>query len=261
MAARTAVTFQLSDDGEVNNPPSPIAAVQRAMQHFGVASSAELAIRQAAWVARCVGRGHAAPLTPDDLTALAKTLRTLEFERGAPIFRSDSGSSGVWIVRQGRVELSVGSGRKRAIVHMLSAGDVDGDIQHLLGMPMPYTARAIDDVAMLYLDATDFEHLLATRPPLARRWLSSVAMRLAASQDRVIGLIGRSLTEQIARLLLEEAVDGSVPLPQRTIAAMLGVQRPSLNKILKDLERHGRIAVRYGAIDIVDPDGLRELAQ
>jgi CRP-like cAMP-binding protein len=83
-----------------------------------------------------------------------------------------------------------------------------------------------------------------------------VAQRLATSQARILGLLGRSLTEQVARLLLDEAVDGTVPLPQRTLAAMLGAQRLSLNKILKDLERDRLIGVRYGAIDILDSETL-----
>jgi len=37
---------------------------------------------------------------------------------------------------------------------------------------------------------------------------------------------------------------------------MLGAQRPSLNKILKELEREGLIGVRYAAIDILNPEGL-----
>lgn len=39
---------------------------------------------------------------------------------------------------------------------------------------------------------------------------------------------------------------------------MVGAQRPSLNKILKELEREGLIGVRYGAIDILDADRLRK---
>jgi hypothetical protein len=50
----------------------------------------------------------------------------------------------------------------------------------------------------------------------------------------------------LAMRLLDEAGDGQVALPQR----------PSLNKILKELERHGLIAVRYAAIDIRDPQRL-----
>ena len=166
----------------------------------------------------------------------------------------------MWIVREGRVELSVGAGSRRSVVAMLRPGDVDGDIPLLLAMPMPYTGRALTDARCLYLGSGDFEQLLATRPPVARRWLSSVAQRLAASQARVLGLLGGSLTAQAARLLAEEAEDGRVPLPQRTLAAMLGVQRPSLNKVLKELERDGLIAVRYATIEVLDSFGLADLA-
>lgn len=242
-------------------PKPPLVAMRRTMHLLGGGTPDDLAIRQAAWVARCVGRGHAAPLTADDLTAIAANIRTIRYPEGGAIFHGGTASPGVWIVRSGRVELSVGSGRKRAIVHMVGPGDVDGDIQHLLEMPMPYTARAVTDVVALFLDTRSFETILATRPAVARRWLSSVAMRVVASQNRIIGMLGHSLTEQVARLLLEEAVDGSVALPQRTLAAMLGAQRPSLNKIIKDLERRGLVAVRYAAIDIRDARGLVKLTR
>lgn len=41
---------------------------------------------------------------------------------------------------------------------------------------------------------------------------------------------------------------------------MLGVQRPSLNKILKELERAGLIEVRYAALHLLDPNKLLTLA-
>lgn len=235
------------------------AALDQAMRLLGPGDAAEMAIRQAAWVARCVGRGDSSPLGPDDLTALATFLRTRHVARGELLFRSGAVPEGIWIVRQGRVELSVGSGRRRSVVHMLQPGDVDGDIQHLLDMPLPYSAHALDEATVLFLSTPDFEQLLGQRSTIMRRWLSSVAQRLAASQQRVIGLLGRSLTEQVARLLLDEAVDDQVLLPQRTLAAMVGAQRPSLNKILKEFERQGLIAVRYATIEIHDVDGLHRI--
>ena len=229
------------------------AAVGRAAQLLPVPMSpAEAQIRQAAWVARCVGRGQSAPLRQEDVTALAAMLAVRTFPAGSVLFRGGEQTPGVWIVRNGRVELSVGSGRRRAVVALLRPGDVDGDIQLLLDMPLPYTGRALAEATCLFLDCGDFEKLLATRPGIARRWLSSVAQRLAASQARILALLGGSLTAQAARLLAEEAADGRVELPQRTLAAMLGVQRPSLNKVLKDLERDGLIRISYAAIEVLD---------
>jgi CRP-like cAMP-binding protein len=123
-------------------------------------------------------------------------------------------------------------------------------------MPLPYTGRAVSEVTCLFLSRRDFEELLATHPAIARRWLSSVAQRLAASQARILALLGGSLTAQTASLLAEEAVDRRVELPQRTLAAMLGVARPSLNKILKELERDGLIKISYSTVEVLDLAGL-----
>jgi CRP-like cAMP-binding protein len=219
----------------------PSAALHQAMRLLGPAQADEMAIRQAAWVARC----EAAPLTPDALTALAATLHQDRVQRGTVVFHGGRPASGVRIVQQGRVELSVGSGRRRTIVHVLRPGDVDGDIQLLLDMPLPYTARVLDNATLLSLTPADYEHLLATSLPIARRWLSSVAQRLAASQMRLLGLLGRTLTEQIAGLLLDESVDSQVPLPQRTLAAMLGAQRPQDPQGTRTRRTHRRALRRH----------------
>jgi len=239
----------------------PAAAAGQAARILPVpAGVTETQIRQAAWVARCVGRGHAAPLRPGDVTALASTLAVRIFPPGSVLFASGHPTPGVWILREGRIELSVGSGRRRAVVQLLRPGDVDGDVQLLLEMPLPYTGRAVSGVTCLFLARDDFERLLSDHPAIARRWLSSVAQRLAASQARVLELLGGSLTAQACKLLTDEAVGGRVELPQRTLAAMLGAQRPSLNKVLKDLERDGLIRISYGAIEIRDTASLASRA-
>jgi CRP/FNR family transcriptional regulator, cAMP and macrophage regulator len=216
------------------------------------------ALRAAAWIARCVGRGETAPLRRDDLAVLAADLELRPVEPGQVVFSAGQAPKGVWIVRSGLVELAVGSGRRRAVVALLRPGDVDGDIQLLLGMAPPYTARAMEDSDCLFLSAASFERLLPQRPAIARRWLSSVAARLVSSQARLLGLLGGSLAEQAARLLLEEASDeGLVPLPQRTLAAMLGVQRPSLNKLLREFQRQGLIELGYRSVRVLDREGLK----
>jgi CRP-like cAMP-binding protein len=217
-------------------------------------------IGEAAWVARCVGSSHTSPLTEDDLSALASYLTDRRFDRGSVLYQAGGVPEGVWIVRDGSVELSVGSGLGRQVVQLLRPGDVDGDVQWLLEMPFPYTARAASDTRVLLVDVSSFERLLQEHPRVARRWLSSVAARLVRAQARILGLLGRSLPSQVARLLTDEAVDGRIQLPQRTLAAMLGVHRPSLNKVLKDLERGGLVRLAYGEIEIVHAEELSRLA-
>lgn len=151
----------------------------------------EAQVRQAAWIARCVGRGGSAPLHRDDVSALAETLQVKEFAPGAVVFHADQTADGVWIVRHGLIELAVGSRRRRAVVNILHPGDVDGDIPLLLEMPMVYTGRALTQATCLFLDRQAFERLLATHPAIARRWLSSVAQRVSTAQIRLMGMLGR----------------------------------------------------------------------
>lgn len=129
-----------------------------------------------------------------------------------------------------------------------------------LESPNAYSARALRDSTCLLSDRTAFEALLATQPNVARRWLSSVAQRVSAGPGRLVAMLGRPLPAQVAPLRLDESVDGSVQLAQRTLAAMLGVQRPSLNKIFKEFERDGLIVIRYAGIDILDVDRLKAAA-
>jgi len=68
------------------------------------------------------------------------------------------------------------------------------------------------------------------------------------------------LPQQTARLLLAKAENGAVRLPQRTLAAMLGARRPSLNKVLKDFEQRDTIRLGHRAIQLTDLAALRRPA-
>lgn len=218
------------------------------------------ALREAAWVARCVGRADSAPLREEDVVSLAEYLEHRESARGSVLFKQGEPQEGVWVLRSGTIELSVANGTRPLVVQVLRPGDVEGDIALLLGTPPPYAARAINEVVCLFVAAESFERLLIDRPAVARRWLSSIASRLARSHMRIVELLGRPLTTQVAALLLDEAVDDRVRLPQRTLAAMLGVHRQALNRTVRAFEEQGLVELGYGTILLRDLFALRAAA-
>ena len=67
------------------------------------------------------------------------------------------------------IELSTGTGRRKIVVQMLYPGSVDGDIQLILGMALPYSARAMEISRCLFLTSESFEALLREPPTVARR--------------------------------------------------------------------------------------------
>jgi CRP-like cAMP-binding protein len=210
-------------------------------------------VREAAWVARCVGRGDWAPLANDDLDELAARLSIRTYEPGSQLFAQGQSPDGVFIVRDGRVELVWrGPMRRRLIVQILHPGDVEGDIGIILSMPPPYSARALDVVEALVITPGDLDRLLATRPQVSRRWLSSVAARLVHAQRRILQLQDRDVQGKVALLLLDEERDGAVELPQESLAALLAVRRQTVNSVLREFERAGLVRTSYRLVRIED---------
>jgi CRP-like cAMP-binding protein len=147
------------------------------------------------------------------------------------------------------------------LLSVLHPGDVDGDLALLLEMDAPYGAETLEPSVCLHLGADAFSHILATKPAVARRWLTSLAGRLAHSQQRLVDLLGVPLVQQIARVLLSEADDGRVPYSQATLAALLGARRPSVNKAVSSLASRGFITIGYRMVTIDDPAGLARVAR
>lgn len=212
--------------------------------------------REALWVSRCVGHAETTPLRPADVEGLASLIQVRTLVAGEPLMRAGEEPAAVCIVRDGCLELAVHGATGRQVIQTLRPGDIDGDIQMLLGKPMPYETRANTDTTCLLIERAAFEQLLATHPLLSRRRLTSVSQRLARSHSRLTNLLGQPLEVQVAQLLLEERVDDVVNLTQTTVAALLGVRRPSVNRVLARFARAGMVEVSYGKVRIIDADAL-----
>jgi CRP-like cAMP-binding protein len=149
---------------------------------------------------------------------------------------------------------------RRVALQILRPGDVFGDVPAFLGEPEPLDARALEDCAILSLDATSLFEMLRTRPLVAQRWLVSLAERMAGLQQRLGDLLAGGLDAQLASILLREAADdGEVVLTQDQLAEMLGAARTSVQRVLKQLELDDVIELGYRRIDVTDPAGLRAL--
>lgn len=218
------------------------------------------ALRDALWVSRCVGRAESAPLNKEDVGALARCLETRDLEPGEPLYRIGAQPSAVTIVRSGTLELAVPAPTGRIVIQTLRVGDVDGDIQLLLGLSMPYEARASQPTTCLLLPRDRFHTLLSESPTLSKRWLTSVAGRLVRSHSRLTTLLGKTLEAQLAQLMLDESYDDVVDLSQGTLAAMLGVRRPSVNRIIQRFVGADVVEVGYGSIKVLDSSYLARVA-
>lgn len=215
-------------------------------------------LQDAAWMARCVGRGDLAPFSAAEVEELAGLLGVREVRAGTPLMAEAEQITAVGLVHHGQVELTRRQGVRRVVLQVLREGDLYGDIPFLCHMAPPFGARALTDAAVIEIGADTFWSLLQSQPHVCQRFLFSVASRLQRTQQRLLELTSGDLRHQVAQLLLDEGGDtGQIDLAQATIAALLGASRSNVNRALKDLEAQGAVELAYRSIDIIDPDVLR----
>lgn len=211
------------------------------------------------WLSGCLGQGDLAPLSRDDLEEFADHLTEHRFAGGTAIYERDAVPDRVHIVHRGMVELTRDLGGRSAVVQLLRPGSVFGDVPMFLRTGEPTAARAVGDCTVLSIDSVTLFGLLGRRPMLARRWLVSVAGRMAEMQDRVSDLLAGSLDRQVGSWLQREGRGEGVTVSQLTLARLLGARRTSVNQSLRRLEAAGYITTGYRRITVVDPGGLAEM--
>lgn len=218
-----------------------------------------------AWIARDFGRRDMAPLSTEDVNALSQVLEPIRVEAGRKILGPGDPADAAYIVEEGEVELYIRRGGRRALVGIQRAGGVFGDIPLLCEVPFPFSAVARTDALLLKLPRDTLTEVLARHPAIALRWLASVVKRLERANRRIVELTVGSLRARTLALLADELVgrdagERGLRLTQAEVAALLGASRQSVNRALRGLGKEGLVRQRYGAIEIVDPERLLELA-
>jgi CRP-like cAMP-binding protein len=130
------------------------------------------------------------------------------------------------------------------------------------GEPYISSARAIGPVRAFRFDRDRLLPVLIQHPVITLRWLVAGLGQLEATQRRVLRLMGRTVKEQVAAMLIDDANGkGEVHLSQSSIATLLGASRQTVNEALSDLRRDGVVETGYRHIRVKDPDRLGVVAR
>lgn len=136
-----------------------------------------------------------------------------------------------------------------------------GDVPLLLGRPAPWDAQALVETTVVEIPASSFLAAFDRQPAATLGYMARLGRQLASTQARLEELLGGHLRSQVAALLLSETAGATtVELTQQVIADLLGVRRPSVNRVLRDLHRKGVVTLGYGYVEVVDADALATIA-
>lgn len=202
-------------------------------------------------------------LSEGQLEALSQHLRPLSFPRHTLIFQKGDPGDALYLIGKGRVKISVlNSDGKDLILNIYGLGEVFGELSLFDGLPRSASAMTLSRVEAWMLTRAEFEALLGGVPGLAASIIALLSRRLryTTEQTEMLGLL--DAYDRVAFKLLQMAQEDeegrpTVLLSQHELAAMLGLTREWLNKVLNTLAGQGVIEITRGKIVLLRPSALQ----
>jgi CRP/FNR family cyclic AMP-dependent transcriptional regulator len=220
-----------------------------------------------------------------DATPWMATLRAVEFGRGVPdaalerlaqaarprrihagelVLLEGDRDHALYIVAEGSVKMvRTSAGGREQVMAIIGAGGHFNTVATFDEAGVPADVVAATAGIVLGIPRPAVLAVMADCPQLAEGLLRTLSGRLRALVDIVDELALHSVRGRLAALLLEQA--GAGPLTttptHAELAARLGTVREVVSRNLKALEHVGLIRVHRGVIELVDPAGLRTIAE
>jgi CRP-like cAMP-binding protein len=208
-------------------------------------------------------------LDVDALNRLASYSHTKSVKAGATIFeRGDPGTS-LFAVLSGTVKISNRSADgKDAVLNMISAGGICGEIALLDGQPRTADASAVSDCELMFIERRDFVPLVKQNPDIALKLIEILCGRIRHTSEQVEDMTFLDLPARLAKTLLSLSAQSEAAAPlrrisitQREIGQIIGMSRESTNKQLREWEHKNWVRLERGGVVVLDPDPLAEIVE
>lgn len=191
---------------------------------------------------------------PEDLRAQAlSNQHPMFFQHGKVLFRAGESCAGLPLVVSGtvRVQMSGLSGNS-IVLYRLEADDICPLSIGCLMTGDGFRAEAIvDEDAEVFMVAREVFHRLMEQSASFRRGImESYGRRLNDLMLLVEEVAFRRMDERLAHWLEARADQGTLAITHQELAVELGTAREVVSRLLKELERKGRLRLARGKIHL-----------
>jgi len=203
----------------------------------------------------------------DHLHDLSGIAMVVSFKRRTNILSSGDPGNGFYLVKEGRVKVFMLSPEgKEQILHIIGPGESFGEVAVFAGQSFPAHAVALENCRLVFLPRDDFVALVSANPALALNLLAALSQRLRQFAKMIDALSLKEVPGRLAAHLLNlEKKQGSVQihleLSKTQLASLLGTIPETLSRIFNKLQRAGYIAADGAEINILNRQGLFDLAE
>ena len=127
----------------------------------------------------------------------------------------------------------------------------------------PVTVTANKKAELLAIPVVEFLKLLQMNTRLLRNYLNSISTRAQFLSQKLHFLSFKTIKEKVAHFLLQQAGDlyhsFELKNTQQQLAEMFGVTRPSLARVLGDMQNENLIKIEKKTVTLLDKERLNSL--
>jgi len=196
-------------------------------------------------------------LSPAEVSRIAASARSMRRARGEFIYMPGDTADSVYIIKRGRVKLSVLSeSGKEIAIDIIQSGEIFGEFALVDDSPRSNMTQALDDVSIWVFHRRDFAHMLMNQPKLSMSYIRLVGDRRRRMEKKLSDITSKAVSARVCELLHElstgtvegetSGVDHLVPLTHHDVASLIGAARQTTTSVLNDLERRGIIELGRG---------------
>jgi CRP/FNR family transcriptional regulator, cyclic AMP receptor protein len=180
-----------------------------------------------------------------ELFASAKRVRLVA---GNALFRAGDSDDDCYRIEDGLLKVTISHSGEERILAFVGRGDIVGELAMIDGLPRSASVVALRDATLSCLSRTAFETFAKKHPELYKSLVGLLAKRLRGTDTVVAAGSFLSLKGRVARTMLElaelfgqEVGSGRIVIRQKIrqtdLAAMAGVARENVTRILNDWQR------------------------
>jgi len=174
----------------------------------------------------------------------------VRFRAGGVLFRAGDSGNCCYRIEDGLLKVTIvsRSGAER-ILAFLGRDAIVGELSIIDGLPRSASVVAVRDTALRLLSQATFEAFAEKHPELYKSLVRLLARRLRETDTNVAAISFLSLKGRMARTMLElaghfgeEVGSGRIVVRQKIgqsdLAAMAGIARENVTRVLSDWQRH-----------------------
>ena len=209
-----------------------------------------------------------ASLSESEVQALAQRAVERRFAAGEMLFWEGEPCAGIFLLMAGAVKIfKTSPGGREMMLALEAAPSTVAELPLFDGGPYPASVRAVEPVVSLFINKSDFQQVCRQYPDVALKVLAVVGRRLRHLVDIVESMTFGSVTQRLARLLLDTAAQAGsgdefdLPMTHQEVASRLGTVREVVSRNLARFRAEGLISIQGHQVQIQDRAGLEREAE